>query len=70
VCICSRQIIQHLEPTQRRFIRNPNEQEFNEGKVLIYTEEEEYDNSAFVSAEIKAGRIVAYYYIVYLAHKI
>ncbi len=38
--------------------------------MLIYTEEEEYDNSAFVSAEIKAGRIVAYYYIVYLAHKI
>ncbi|CAF1254833.1 unnamed protein product [Rotaria sordida] len=46
----------NLKPTQRRFIRNPSQQEFNEGKVLIYTEEEEqYDNSAFVPVEIKAG---------------
>jgi hypothetical protein len=46
-------------------IRNPNEQEFNEGKVLIYTgEEEQYDSSAFVPVEVKAGRIIKYYSIV------
>jgi hypothetical protein len=39
--------------------------------VLIFTgEEEQYDDNAFVPAEVKAGRIVGYYYIVYLAHKI
>ncbi|CAF1177580.1 unnamed protein product [Didymodactylos carnosus] len=48
----------NLKPTQRRYIRNPNQQEFNEGKVLIFTEEEQYDDSAFVPVEIKAGRIV------------
>jgi hypothetical protein len=39
--------------------------------VLIFTgEEEKYDDNAFVPAEVKAGRVVGYYYIVYLAHKI
>ena len=56
--MCTYLLHRHLEPTQRRFIRNPNEQEFNEGKMLFYTEEEEeYDNNAFVPAEIKTGRI-------------
>src|ERR1700722_18384708 len=69
--ICSRWIKEYLEPTQRRLMRNPNEQEFNEGKVLIYTgEEEHYDNSAFVPVEVKAGRIVEYSDIVYLANNI
>ncbi len=57
--VCSWQIREHLEPTQRRYIRNPNKQEFDEGKVLIYTgEEEQYDQNAFVPLEVKAGRIV------------
>ncbi|CAF2984564.1 unnamed protein product [Rotaria sp. Silwood2] len=41
--------------TKRRCIRNPNEQEFNDGKVLIFQGEEEYDDSAFIPVEVKAG---------------
>ncbi|CAF4760564.1 unnamed protein product [Rotaria sp. Silwood1] len=45
----------HAKPSQRRLIRNPNEQEFNEGKALIFIgEEEQYDNNAFVPVEVKA----------------
>lgn len=67
----SREIKQHLARSNRRRIRNPNEQEYNEGNVLIFTgQEEQHDDNAFVPAEVKAGRIVAYDYIVDLAHKI
>ncbi|CAF3620695.1 unnamed protein product [Rotaria sp. Silwood1] len=60
----------HAKPSQRRLIRNPNEQEFNEGKALIFIgEEEQYDNNAFVPVEVKAGRIIEYCYIVYFANK-
>jgi len=51
----------NLKTTQRRCIRNPNEQEFNEGKMLIFTgEEDQYDNSAFVPVEIKAGDAIIF----------
>jgi len=52
----------HSKPTKRRLIRNPNEQEFNEGKVLIFTgEEDQYDDSAFVPVEVKAGDAVVFH---------
>ena len=45
-----------IEPIQRRYIRNSNEQEFNDGKMLIFKGEvDQYDASAFVPVEIKAG---------------
>ena len=45
-----------VEPIQRRYIRNSNEQEFNDGKMLIFKgEDDQYDASAFVPVEIKAG---------------
>lgn len=46
----------HRSPIQRRYIRNPNQEEFNAGKMLIYEgEPETYDDNAFVPVEIKAG---------------
>jgi hypothetical protein len=40
----------------RRFIRNPNKEEFNQGKYLIYTDDlPKYDESKFVHVPIKAG---------------
>lgn len=44
------------EPIQRRYIRNPNEEEFNDGKMLTFVgTEERYDDQSFVPVEIKAG---------------
>jgi hypothetical protein len=64
LCICSRWIKQHIVPTQRRFIRNSNKQEFDEGKLLIFTgEEEQYDESAFIAVEVKAGKIAVTLFI-------
>jgi ectoine hydroxylase-related dioxygenase (phytanoyl-CoA dioxygenase family) len=64
---CLQQIRQCLEMPQQRYIRNPNEKEFNEGKKLILTgEEEKFDDNAFVPVEVKAGRIIEYYCIVYV----
>ena len=49
-CLCS-------VPIKRRYIRNPNEQEFNEGKMLIFRgTEDQHDEKAFVPVEIKAGK--------------
>lgn len=46
-----------LETAKRRWIRNLNQQEFNEGKKFIYSgEEENFDESALVPIEVKAGR--------------
>lgn len=43
-------------PIKRRYIRNPNEQEFNDGKMLMFRgTESDYDEQAFVPVEIKAG---------------
>ncbi len=43
-------------PIKRRYIRNPNQQEFNEGKILIFNgNDDQYDEKAFVPVEIKAG---------------
>jgi phytanoyl-CoA hydroxylase len=44
-------------PLTRRFIRNPNKEEFDAGKYLIYDELDstEYDESKFVPVEVKAG---------------
>ena len=45
-----------IEPIQRRYIRNPNEEEFNDGKMLTFVgTEERYDDQSFVPVEIKAG---------------
>ncbi len=44
-------------PIKRRYIRNPNEEEFNEGKMLIFNgNDDQYDEKAFVPVEIKAGK--------------
>lgn len=45
-------------PLSRRFIRNPNKEEFDAGKYLIYDELDstQYDESKFVPAEVKAGK--------------
>ncbi|CAF0837011.1 unnamed protein product [Adineta ricciae] len=46
----------HKRPINRRYIRNPNEQEFNEGKMLIFKgTEDQYDDKDFVPVEIEAG---------------
>lgn len=43
-------------PIKRRYIRNPNQEEFNDGKMLIFNgTENQYDEKAFVPVEIKAG---------------
>jgi phytanoyl-CoA hydroxylase len=40
----------------RRFIRNPNKEEFDQGKYLIYTSDlPQYDEEKFVHVPIKAG---------------
>ena len=42
-----------------RFIRNPNKEEFENGKHLIYTDEvPEYQEDQFVPVECKAGSAV------------
>ncbi|RNA19966.1 phytanoyl- dioxygenase domain-containing 1 isoform X1 [Brachionus plicatilis] len=48
----------HKGPLVTRFIRNPNDEEYNAGKFLGYTNgvpKFSYDNSKFISAEVKAG---------------
>jgi phytanoyl-CoA hydroxylase len=46
----------HKTQLTRRFIRNPNKEEFNAGKYLIYTDNmPEYDADQFVAAPVKAG---------------
>ena len=43
----------------RRFIRNPNKEEFDQGKYLIYTEDQpEINEEDFVPAQVKAGSAV------------
>lgn len=43
-------------PLARRFIRNPNKEEFDQGKFLIYTSDlPQYDEEKFVHVPIKAG---------------
>jgi hypothetical protein len=47
----------YLEPINQRYIRNPNQQEFNEGKMLIFNgTNDQYDDKDFVPVEIKAGK--------------
>ncbi|UJR17595.1 hypothetical protein I4U23_004491 [Adineta vaga] len=48
----------NLESTKRHYIRNPNEQEFKEGKLLVSIGEEHYDEESFVPVEVKAGACV------------
>ncbi|CAF3684280.1 unnamed protein product [Rotaria socialis] len=44
------------QPIKRRYIRNPNQEEFDEGKMLVYVgETEQYDDKDFVPVEVKAG---------------
>jgi len=46
----------HTQPIKRRYVRNPNQEEFNEGKILIFNgNDDQYDEKAFVPVEIKAG---------------
>lgn len=59
----------HLETGQRRYMRNPNAN-CKAGDEFIYTgEDEKFDDSAFVPAEIKAGKLISYYYIVCVSKK-
>jgi len=45
------------EPIKRRYIRNPNQQEFNEGKMLIFNgNDDQYNEKDFIPVEIKAGK--------------
>ena len=60
-----------IEPIKRRYIRNSNEEEFNNEKMLIYKGvDEQYDDKAFVPVEIKAGKNifrrknVKYFYLI------
>jgi len=47
----------YLEPINQRYIRNPNQEEFNEGKMLIFKgNNDQYDDKDFVPVEIKAGK--------------
>ena len=60
--LCLQRIESSLESPQQRYIRNPNEKEFNEGKKFILTgEEEQFDESAFIPVEVNAGRIIEYH---------
>jgi ectoine hydroxylase-related dioxygenase (phytanoyl-CoA dioxygenase family) len=44
-------------PIKRRYIRNPNQEEFNEGKILIFNgNDDQYDEKDFIPVEIKAGK--------------
>ena len=43
-------------PIKRRYVRNSNQEEFNDGKMLLFRgTEDQYDEKAFVPVEIKAG---------------
>jgi hypothetical protein len=45
-----------IAPILRRYIRNPNQQEFDDGKMLIYNgKDDQYDEKTFIPVEIKAG---------------
>lgn len=50
-------MVPFIEPIKRRYIRNPNQEEFEQGKMLVYTgeAEETYDDKDFVPVEVKAG---------------
>jgi len=49
----------HKNDLKCRFIRNPNEEEFNAGKFLIYTNKMPvYDEESFVAVPIKAGSAI------------
>ncbi|CAF0846225.1 unnamed protein product [Rotaria sordida] len=49
----------HSEPIRSRFIRNPDEKEFKEGKMFVTVgEDKKYDDAEFVPAEMKAGDCV------------
>ena len=51
-------------PIKRRYIRNPNEEEFNEGKMLIFNgNDDQYDEKDFVPVEIKAGKNIDHKFI-------
>jgi len=44
---------------KNKFIRNPNEKEFNQGKRFIYTESQpEYPDQGYVSIPLKAGSVL------------
>ncbi len=44
-------------PIKRRYIRNPNQEEFNEGKILIFNgNDDQYNEKDFIPVEIKAGK--------------
>ncbi|UJR28447.1 hypothetical protein I4U23_009687 [Adineta vaga] len=46
----------HKRSINRRYIRNPNKEEFDNGKMLIYEgDEDQYDDKEFVPVEIAAG---------------
>lgn len=46
----------HQKPINRRYVRNPNQDEFNAGKILIFKgDEETYNDADFVPVEVKAG---------------
>lgn len=51
----------HSEPNPRRYSRNSNKEEFDQGKKLIWTgTEEQFDDSALVPVEVKAGRTITH----------
>lgn len=46
-------------PIKRRYIRNPNQKEFDEGNMLLYVgKDDEYDEKDFIPVEIKAGKYI------------
>jgi hypothetical protein len=54
---CRQDSMSFLGAIQRRYIRNPNQQEFDDGKMLIFTGDQvQYDAQSFVPVEVKAGR--------------
>ncbi|CAF1232277.1 unnamed protein product [Adineta ricciae] len=46
------------ESAKRRYIRNPDENEYKQGKLLVFKGEEQYDEKRFVPVEVKAGDCV------------
>jgi phytanoyl-CoA hydroxylase len=51
-------MMSNLGELSRRFIRNPNKEEFDAGKYLIYSNENsKYDENEFVAVPVKAGLI-------------
>jgi hypothetical protein len=55
------------EPIRRRYVRNPNQEEFNDGKILVFRgDDHQFDDKAFVPVEIKAGKQKQSYYQIYV----